>query len=94
MFQFIRDSIRNPLEQIQSFSTVAEYKMNIQNKVVFLNITMTNTKEEVREKRERINLTKEAKVSYNEKFETVKKEIMENSKRQKHLPAMALDQEN
>lgn len=96
MFQFIKDSISNPLEQINSFSKVVEYKMNVQNKVVFLNTTTTSPlrKKSEEKKRERINLTEDAKDSYSEKFQIVKEETVECSRRQKHLPTKVSDLKN
>lgn len=74
---------------------MAEYKINIQNKVVFLNtVTSTLRKKSESKKRERINLTEDAKDSYNENFEIVKKETAECNRRQKRVSTKVLDLKN
>jgi len=100
-----KDSTPKLLELIQEFSKVAGYKINAQKSVAFL---YTNNKTEEREIKESIpftiapktirylgiNLTKEAKDLYSEKYKILTKEIEEDTKKWKNVPCSWIGRTN
>ena len=93
-----KDSTQKLLELINEFSKVAGSKINIQKYVAFL---YTNNEISERERKQTIsfkisaknkikylgiNLTKEVKDLYTEKYKTLIKEIEDDSKKWKDIP--------
>ena len=89
------DTKKKLLEVVNEFSKVAGYKMNIQKYVVFLytnnELSERDTKETIplhqnEEKHLWINLTKEVKDLYSDKYKTQMKESEDNTNRWKNIP--------
>ena len=91
-----KDSTKKLLELINDFSKVAGYKINIQKSVAFLyannelmegeikkTIPFTNASERI--KYLRINITKDVKELYTENYNTLKREIEEDTNKWKHI---------
>ena len=81
-----KDGIKKLLELISEFSSVAEYKINIQKSLVFLYTNNEKSEREIKDsipftistkriKYLAINLPKETKELYTENYKTLMKEI-------------------
>ena len=92
-----KDSIRKFLELISEFSKVAGYKVNTQKSLAFLYTKNEKSEREIKEsipfttatKRINylgINLPKETKELYTEKYKTLIKEIKDDINRWKDIP--------
>ena len=92
-----KDSIRKLLELINEFSKVAGYKMNTQKSLAFLYTNSEKSEREIKEsipftvatKRIKylgINLPKETKELYTEKYKTLMKEIKDDINRWRDIP--------
>jgi hypothetical protein len=92
-----KNSTRELLNLINSFSEVAGYKINSNKSIAFLYTNDKQTKKEIREttpftivtnniKYFGVTLTKEVKDLYDKNFKSLKKEIEENLRRWKDLP--------
>ena len=100
MIVYIRDpknSTRELLNLINSFSAIAEYKINSNKSMPFLYTKDKRDEKEIREttpfsivtnniKYLGMTLTKEVKDLYNKNFKSLKKEIKEDLRRWKDLP--------
>ena len=91
------DSTKKPLDLINEFGKIAEYKLNTQKAKAFLYTNNETTETEIRKKITfdiatrkikylGINLTKEVKDLYSENYTTLKKEIKEDTNKWKHVP--------
>ena len=87
-----KDSIRKSLELISGFSKVAGYKINTQKSLAFLHTNNEKSEREIKEsipftiatkiiKYLGINLPKETKELYTEKYKTLMKEIKDDINR-------------
>ena len=92
-----KDSIRKLLELISEFSKVAGHKINTQKSLAFLYINSEKSEREIKEsipftvatKRIKylgINLPKETKELYTEKYKTLMKEIKDDINRWRDIP--------
>ena len=92
-----KDSIRKLLELISEFSKVAGYKINTQKSLAFLYTNNEKSEREIKEsipftiatKRIKylgINLPKETKELYTEKYKTLMKEIKDDINRWRDIP--------
>ena len=92
-----KDSTRKLLELIHEFGKVAGYKINTQKSMAFLYTNNERAEREIREaipfttasKRIKylgVNLPKETKDPYSENYETLMKEIKDDTKRWRHIP--------
>ena len=92
-----KDSTRKLLELINDYSKVAGYKINTQKSLAFLYTNNDKTKREIKEtisftiamKRIKylgINLPKETKDLYIEKYKTLVKEIKDDTNRWRNIP--------
>jgi len=92
-----KDTTRNLLELINEFGKVAEYKINIQKLTAFLCTNNERSEREIREaipftitsKRIKylgVNVPKETKDLYSEKYKTLMKEIKNDTNRWKYIP--------
>ena len=92
-----KDGIRKLLELISEFSRVAGYKINTQKSLAFLYTNNEKTEREIKEsipftiatkkiKYLGINLLKEAKELYTEKYKTLMKEIKDDTNRWRDIP--------
>ena len=92
-----KDSIRKLLELISEFSKVAGYKINTQKSLAFLYTNNGKSEREIKEsipftiatKRIKylgINLPKETKDQYTEKYKTLMKEIKDDVNRWRDIP--------
>ena len=91
------DSTKKLLDLINEFGKTAAYKVNTQKSKAFLYTTNKTAETEIRKKIPfdiatrkikylGINLTKEVKDLYSEKYPTLKKEIKEDTNKWKHVP--------
>jgi HrpA-like RNA helicase len=91
-----KNSTRELLNQIKSFSTVAEYKINSNKSMAFLYTKDKHSEKEIKEttpfiivtnniKYHGVTLTKEVKDVYDKNFKSLKK-VIEDLRRWKHLP--------
>ena len=92
------DSKKNLLDLINEFGKTAGYKVNIKKSKAFLYTNNETAETEIRKKKIPfdistrkikylgINLTKEVKDLYSENYTTLKKEIMEDTNKWKHVP--------
>ena len=92
-----KDSIRKSLELISGFSKVAGYKINTQKSLAFLHTNNEKSEREIKEsipftiatkiiKYLGINLPKETKELYTEKYQTLMKEIKDDINRWRDIP--------
>ena len=92
-----KDSIRKSLELISGFSKVAGYKINTQKSLAFLHTNNEKSEREIKEsipftiatkiiKYLGINLPKETKELYTEKYKTLMKEIKDDINRWRDIP--------
>ena len=92
-----KDGIRKLLELISEFSKVAGYKMNAQKSLAFLYTNNEKSEKEIKEsipftiatkiiKYLGINLPKETKELYTEKYKTLMKEIKDDINRWRDIP--------
>ena len=92
-----KDTTRKLLELISKYSKVAGYKINTQKSLAFLNTNNEKTEREIKEtipftvatKRIKylgINLPKETKDPYIEKYKTLMKEIQDDTNRWRNIP--------
>jgi hypothetical protein len=92
-----KNSTRELLNLINSFSKVAGYKISSNKSVAFLYTKDKQAEKEIREttpfkivtsniKYLGVTLTKEEKDQYDKNFKSLKKEIKEDLRRWKHLP--------
>ena len=94
-----RDSTRKLQELIHEYSRVVGYKINTQKSLAFLYTNNEKTEREIKEtipftiatkriKHLGINLLKETKDLYIENYETLMKEIKEDTNRWRNIPCM------
>ena len=92
-----KDTIRKPLELINEFGKVTEYKINTQKLIAFLYTNNERSEIEIREtipftiaskriKYQGINISKETKDLYSENYKTLMKEIKKYKNRCKNIP--------
>jgi hypothetical protein len=92
-----KNSTRERLDLMNSFSALAGYKINLKKSVDFLYTKDKRTEKEIREttpfkivinniKELVVTLTKEVKDLYNKNFKSLKEEIEEDLRRWKDLP--------
>ena len=92
-----KDSTRKLLELINEYSKVAGYKINTQKSLAFLNTNNEKIEREIKEtipftiamkgiKYLSIYLHKETKYLYIENYKTLRKEIKEDTNRQRNIP--------
>ena len=93
-----KDNIRKLLEQISEFSKVAGYTINTQKSLAFLYTNNEKSEREIKEsipftiattkkiKYLGINLPKETKELYTEKYNTLMKEIKDDVNRWRDIP--------
>ena len=85
------DSTKKLLDLINEFGKTARYKVNTQNSKAFLYIRNRNQEKipfKIATRKIKylgINLTKEEKDLYSEKYTTLKKEIKEDTNKWKHI---------
>ena len=100
--EYPKDSTRKLLELINEYSKVAGYKINAQKSLAFLYTNNEKIKREIKEiipftngisfhcnekiKHLGINLYKQTKDQYIEKYKTLMKEIKEDSNRWRNIP--------
>ena len=96
-FGFLLDSTRKLLELINEYSKVAGYKINTKESLAFLYTNNEKIEREIKEtipvtiatkriKYLRINLPKETKDLYIENYETLMKEIKDDTNRWRNIP--------
>ena len=81
-----KDTIRNFLEPISEFSKVAGYKINTQKSLAFLYTKNEKSEREIKEMTLGINLPKETKDLYIEKYKTLMREIKDDTNRWRNIP--------
>ena len=92
-----KDGIKKLLELISEFSSVAEYKINIQKSLVFLYTNNEKSEREIKDsipftistkriKYLAINLPKETKELYTENYKTLAKESKDDINRWRDIP--------
>ena len=100
-----KDGIKKLLELISEFSSVAEYKINIQKSLVFLYTNNEKSEREIKDsipftistkriKYLAINLPKETKELYTENYKTLIKEIRDNINRWRDIPCSLIGRIN
>ena len=93
----LKDSTRKLLELINEYSKVSGYKINTQKSFAFLYTNNEKTEKEIKEtipftiamkiiKYLRINLPKETEDLYTENYETLMKEIKDDTNRWRNIP--------
>ena len=94
------DSTKKLLDLIRELGKIAGYKVNIQKSMAFCTPTMNYHKEKLGKipftiatrkiKYLGINVIKEVKDLYSENYTTLKKEIEEDTNKQKHVPCSCI----